>query len=468
MAHDSNNVDPPTFVDTAGRLPPLWDRRVIFFANLLSIFFENKEQTDVLNDQVGELDSYSARLIPLVNLLFRGSNNQLVVERPPDAALCRYLEQDLGLSLPRIVVLDHEEYLRWGQRVGDELNADPSEIFGAELSTVEGFFLDGYVTDDTLTRLAVSLGCPTVSTPIGSQEGNNKLLLHQFLAGVGLPTLDTAIAESADDISECARQLAQQGYSSAIVRSQIGASGIGMMRLASLHETDSLQQVPTYFFYEGPCLVQGWLAAGERGIQNIRSPSTQLFLDETTVYAFDMTEQILSVDSIHEGNESPPPYLDQLPNLRAETIRQAEVVGGWLHRTGYRGPASIDWLVVERGGQEGEAEVYVCEINARVTGATYPSVLAKHFHPSGAWLLRNLRLNVPITSTTLLQIFDSAGHLFHSGGRAGILPLNFNFGSDGLVHKGQFICIGDSTHQCHDLLRLAEQDLPGSWKVDRD
>lgn len=449
----------------------MWDRPVIFFANLLSIFFENKEQTDVLSDQVGELDSYSARLIPIVNLLFRGSGNQLVVERPPDEALCRYLQQDLGLSLPKIVVLNHDDYLLWGRRTSSEPDSDPREIFGGELPTGAGLCLDGYVTDETLNGVASKLGCPTISTVSGSHAGNNKLLLHQFLAHEGLPTLDSVIAESADEISECANQLAQRGYSSAIVRSQIGASGIGMIKLSCLQKSELLPHVPSYFFHEGPCLVQGWLAPGEHGIREIRSPSTQLFLDESTVYAFDMTEQILSSDSIHEGNESPPPYLSQLPNLRAETIRQAEKVGAWLHRTGYRGPASVDWLVVQRSKADGATvgmEVYVCEINARVTGATYPSVLAKHFHPSGAWLLRNLRLNVPTNSANLLQIFDSAGHLFHEGSRAGILPLNFNFGADGLVHKGQFICIGDNTDQCHHLLRLAEQDLPGRWKADRD
>ncbi|KAA1261544.1 [Butirosin acyl-carrier protein]--L-glutamate ligase [Rubripirellula obstinata] len=475
MVRQSNETAAPSFIDTAGRLPPMWDRRVIFFANLLSIFFENKEQTKVLSDQVGELDSYSARLIPLVNLLFRGCsggrNNHLVVERPPDPALCKYLENDLGLSLPELVVLDHNKYLQWGQRLRQESAADLSRIFGEEIDSSKSLCLDGYVTDETLTALASKIGCTTVSTMSGSHDGNNKLLLHRFLADQGLPTLDTVIAESADDISGCADQLSQRGYSSAIVRSQIGASGIGMVKLSGLGETECLPQVPDYFFYEGPCLVQGWLAAGEQGIQSLRSPSTQLFLDETTVYAFDMTEQILSDDSVHEGNESPPAYLDQLPDLRSETIAQAEIVGRWLHRTGYRGPASIDWLVVERSSVKGDVakmEVFVCEINARVTGATYPSILAKHFHPSGAWLLRNLRLGVPETSAALLQIFESAGHLFHADSHSGILPLNFNFGPDGLVHKGQFICIGDSTEQCHHLLHLAQQDLPGSWNADRD
>ena len=74
----------PRFIDTHGQLPLLWPRRVIFFANLLALFFGNEEQTRVLCKEVGELDSYSGRLIPVLNLLFSGTDNVLVVERLPD------------------------------------------------------------------------------------------------------------------------------------------------------------------------------------------------------------------------------------------------------------------------------------------------------------------------------------------------------------------------------------------------
>jgi hypothetical protein len=252
-----------------------------------------------------------------------------------------------------------------------------------------------------------------------------------------------------------------------VLRSQIGASGIGMFRLHDLDRPESFPEIPGYFFYEGPCLVQGWFEPGILGIRRLRSPSTQLFVNESHVYAFDMTEQILSRESIHQGNESPPAYFAEFPGLREETMRQAREVGRWLHGTGYRGTASIDWLIVEREGQA-QPDVFVCEVNARVTGATYPSLLARHFHPTGAWLLRNLRLRVPLCSEDLLQMFEIPGHLYRRGDRKGIIPLNVNFGADGLVHKGQFLCIGETTDECHRFLNLAEQDLPVHWDDDRD
>lgn len=461
------------FIDTQGRLPPLWPRPAIFFANLLSLFFGNADQTRVLSDEVGELDSYSNRLIPILNLLFAGPDNVLVVEREPDPDLCRYFDDQLGLSLPTICVLPHGDYLELGRK----LNEDPASTL-AELLTpghplaiavdrLSNHCLDGYVTDDILPRIADRLSCPTVSSMHASQAGNNKLLLHQFLVKAGLPTVPTVLAERPRDVADCAARLQAAGYTDAVVRAQVGASGVGMLKLRDLTQPGTLAKVPEYFFHEGPCLVQGWLGPGVNGVSEILSPSTQLFLDEEHVYAFDTTEQILSDHHVHEGNESPPPYLHEQPGIRAETMRQAELVGGWLHDTGYRGTASIDWLVVQRGPQSAW-EVYVCEINARVTGATYPSLLAKHFHPEGAWLLRNLRLSMPVAASRLLEIFASRNHLFHAGRRAGVLPLNFNFGKDGLVHKGQFICIGRDTEECHRFLTLAELDLPGGWISDRD
>ena len=105
--------------------------------------------------------------------------------------------------------------------------------------------------------------------------------------------------------------------------------------------------------------------------------------------------------------------------------------------------------------------------SSRVTGATYPSVLARHFMPEGAWLLRNLRFREPLEGEELLRRLDQSGDLFVPGqSEAGVMPVNFNFGRDGLVHKGQFLCLAHSSAGSHVLLGLAELDLP--CEPDRD
>jgi len=409
-------------------LPLFWDRRAVFVANLLGLFFGNDAETRALSDEVGEVDSYGGRLIPILNLLFQGGDNLLVLEREPDASLCDYFSGKLGLSLPRLEILSHQDYLEIGTHLQNGNGA--THPFLEKLVAHGSDWVDGYVTDEILARLARRLGKTTISTRQGSRQGNNKRLLHLFLEEQGLPVVPAEIAESHGEIAECLRRLERAGFSSAVVKAPIGASGIGMVKFDSLSTVSEIAgQVPEHFFFEGPCLVQGWLKPGELGVKRLRSPSVQLFLADDSVALYDLTEQILSKASVHEGNESPPPYLEEEPGLKEELLRQGGIAGQWLHRQGYRGTASADFLVVDF---EDRVEVYVCEINARVTGATYPSMLARHFMPDGAWLLRNLRFSRPLPGTDLCSRLSNTGYLFEAGREdGGIIPVNFNFGVRG-------------------------------------
>ncbi|MHC4308046.1 MAG: hypothetical protein ACYSR7_05430, partial [Planctomycetota bacterium] len=70
-----------------GQLPEFWDRNVTFFANMQSIFYDNHSELERLKQQVTGVETYGGRLIPIINLIFRGGNNMLVLERPPDQTL---------------------------------------------------------------------------------------------------------------------------------------------------------------------------------------------------------------------------------------------------------------------------------------------------------------------------------------------------------------------------------------------
>jgi hypothetical protein len=123
--------------------------------------------------------------------------------------------------------------------------------------------------------------------------------------------------------------------------------------------------------------------------------------------------------------------------------------------------------VAERAATS-DPRVWVCELNARVTGATYPSVLARHYLPEGAWLMRNLKFARPESGAHILQLLEKRGDLFHEGRTTGILPINLNTTSDGQVEKGQFLCLGATTAECHDQLLRAKKDLPLDWSYVRD
>ena len=422
---------------------------MIFFANLLSLFYGNETETEVLRQEVGALESYGGRLIPTINLLFAGPQNLLLLEREPEAYLMRYFQNDLGLTLPEMKTIPTE---RFSNSFLDSLRDYPAQ------------WMNGYVIDQGLNDLAASINKKTIGSFVGSHQGNNKLLLYQFLTTKGLPVFDTLMASKIDELPEVFDQLKKQGYQKVVVKSQIGASGIGMQKV-DLSQKEATQAVPEYLFFEGPCLVQGWLDNSLEGITVLGSPSVQLFVQEECVYLYDLTEQILNNESIHQGNVSPPPYEDQHPELMKELLRQAHAAAGWLYEQGYRGTASVDFHAALR---EGALEIRICEINARVTGATYPSVLARYFHPGGAWLMRNIRFAEGKSGGMVVKILKESELLYHPQKDQGILPINFNLDKNGNVIKGQFLFLGkqikDTEHLLEELTKI--ENLSGGY--DRD
>ena len=140
-------------------------------------------------------------------------------------------------------------------------------------------------------------------------------------------------------------------------------------------------------------------------------------------------------------------------------------MGRWLHGRGYRGTASVDFHVTLRHQL---AEVRVCEVNARVTGATYPALLARHFNPSGAWLMRNLRFDPSVSSSSILDSLTSADLLFQPGAPTGVIPINFNNLPDGTIAKGQFLCLAPNVDDAVQLLQRVQSLLPVSDHFDRD
>ena len=445
-----------------GQLPTFWDRDVIFFANMLSIFYDNHGELERLKQHVMGVETYGGRLIPIINLIFKGNNNLLVLEKPPDQTLIRYFQDDLGLSLPDIVILSHKVYdsliTHVNEMLHDEINPTVTTIHQHDAA-----WIDGFVSDNVLMNIAKALNKPTISSLEGSKRGNNKFLLHNHLSEKGFPVFDTIPAASPDDVHACISTLHKQGYKKAVVKAQIGASGIGMTSFPTT--SGNANSIPEHFFFEGPCMVQGWLDETVTNVRRLGSPSIQMFLNDSTVSLYDITEQILNADSVHEGNLAPPSYFCKKDLVYEELFRQAGSAGSWLLDQGYRGTASVDFLIVDN---RGNIEVRVCEINARITGATYPSVIARNFLPHDAWLMRNVRFARPLRDTSLLKMLDQAGYLYYPDMQEGVLPINFNLDENGGVQKGQFLCLGRVIDDCLNTLEQIESILPLRWYYDRD
>ena len=414
-----------------GSLPPARPGSVAYFANLSCMFFENEELTEELRAKVQSLSSYGGRLLPIISLLWSGENNLLAIERRPLDLIHQYFGSELGLALPRMITFDPHGTI-------------PAELTDAIRET-PGISLDGFVTDERIATIAQETGARLAGSPAGSRLGNNKLLLHRFLRESGEPVFESIEATAPAEVASAAREMARRGYRFAAAKSAIGASGIGLVKFP----TDAPPEIPESHFREGPCLIEGWLDSSVERISHIASPSVQMVITDDEVHLYDLTDQILGEDSVHEGNVSPPESFND-PSLEEELMRQAGVSGRWLHGQGYRGTASADFHLAFL--HSGEIEVRVCELNARVTGATYPSLLARHFQPEGSWLMRNLRLPVPAEGSRILENLDREGLLYRRGNPSGVLPINLNLDERELVSKGQFLFMARNPIQVHALI----------------
>jgi hypothetical protein len=439
-------------------MPALWSRRVIFAANFRSLFFGNQEETAELRERVGSLRSYGGRIVPILNLIYRGGDNLLLVETEPEACLLEYFRETLGLELPSIALLPPELLRRLG-------NAEPLQDFDqatvARVASHPAEWVDGVMVTDGLEQLAEQTSKQVANPARGSRLGNDKLRLHQALAAAGLPTFDTETADNPAAVAVCLQRLAGLGYQRAAVKSSIGASGVGIRRV----ELSEREEIPDYFFKSGPCMVQGWLDDSVDGARLIGSPSVQLFLTDQSVCLFDLTDQILGTDAGHEGNCSPPPSLVPWPGASEELYAQSAFAGRWLHQQEYRGPASIDFHLLER---DGKLEVRICEINARVTGASYPSLLARRFRPDAAWVMRNVSFKPAQSPTSVLESLRSAGLLFRPEMEEGLMPINFNVSGSALIGKAQILGLAANVERAEALFARMREAGAIPWAHGED
>jgi len=464
MARTVNLKAPPVRVHVRlGELPALWPGSAVFFADLYAIFYGEPEKTRQLEANVSGFFGYGGRLIPMLGLLYRGPDNLLLLQEPVDPAPLAYF-RDLGLDLPAIEVLDHHRYATFHE--GLEANPDLMDRIRAHPARR----LDGYVTDPPLERIARRLGKDLVNTYPQSREANDKIALERFLKDANLPVFDGGEAVPGRDLAARLRQLERLGYRRAVIRSSLGASGFGVatVDLGTGTATGRPGDLPAFLAHEERVLLQGWVEPGVRGVGRVTSPSVQFFIgDDITL--FDLTGQLLKDASIHEGNVAPPldlpTDLPDGPGLTAEVLAQSREVVRWVAGTGYRGTGSIDFLVFER---DGGWEVVVCEVNARVTGATYPSLLARRFLPGQAWLMRNVAFEPAFDCAWALDALEGAGLLFRPEDPEGVLPINFIRDERGHVVKAQLLFLAGRPQRCVELIGECVRLLPIRGGYERD
>lgn len=438
---------------TRGRLPTLWTGSALFFADLYAIFYGEPEKTRQLQTSVVGFYAYGGRLLPILNLLYGGGHNTLLLQEAPDPVMFDYFACRLGLNLPDVMVLDHHDH----DTFHDALAHNPQAM--DTLTQSKATYIDGYVTDPHLEALAEGLGKRVVNSTAQSKAANNKVALFRFLEADDLPRFDGGEVAPGAPLNAALSALKAQGYHRAVVRSAWGASGFGVavVPLDGQLIADSQADLPGHLLAEPTVLVQGWVEPGVLGIGQVSSPSVQFFIGDDHIALFDVTGQLLKDASIHQGNISPPNDFAAEPEVMDDIIHQATQVTRWVASSGYRGTGSIDYIIYRQGDQ---TQVRVCEVNARVTGATYPSLLAKRLRPGAAWLMRNFEFAPEIDCDDFLNSLDRPGYLYRPGMETGVLPINFIRNPHGKVVKCQLLFLAASPKKCQQLITPCLTALP--------
>jgi len=443
-----------------GEIPALWNHGAVFLANIDRIFYGDEDKTAHLRTNVTGFSSYGARMFPILGLLYQGQNLLLLNEKP-EKAMREYFATLPGLNLPETFALQAGDGGPSGPQSGNFSKlVEYVRVHSAEI-------LDGYVTDPELENLARATGKRLTNSFESSRTANDKILLTRQLHKEGLPSFDGGEVTPGPDLESLLARLKARGYRKAIVRSALGASGFGMA-IIDFSSPPQPEALPAFLFREARVLCQGWVEVGIQGVGRILSPSVQFFSGgPERVTLFDITEQLLSRQSVHEGNIVPPPDFPLVPGnpVFDELIRQAGIVCRWVAATGYRGTGSIDFLVYDQGGR---VVIKVCEVNARVTGATYPSLLARHFQPHGAWIMRNYTFEGCAHTHAFLNTLSARKLLFEPGREAGILPINVITDSGGYLRKAQILFLSPYPEDCRALSDQFPRVLPYGCVHDRD
>lgn len=455
MRNDRKMGGGPQVIVRLGKLPDCWPHSTVFLANLDCIFFGDPLKTAEISNNVKGFRAYGARLLPILGLLFRGDRNLLILQEIPPADLAAFFRDRLKLRLPEIAMIR----LPHGCGIGSlEIDAATMRRLAENAAEV----IDGYVTDSYLETLAGRIGKRSVNTQRSCRLANDKIELNRFLVQHGLPVFDGGETGSENELAAVLDELASHGYRKAAVRAAIGASGFGMQQI-DLH---AARRLSPSLAAEENLLVQGWIEEGQLGCQLLASPSVQFFCGEDgRVVLYDFTDQLLSNKSVHEGNMSPPISLAAEKEAREEILRQASMVAAWVAGLDYRGPGSIDFLIWRQAGM---LRVLVCEVNARVTGATYPSLLALHCNPGGAWLMRNMVFGPCLDVAAFLSFLEERGLLFLPGAGRGIIPLNIICAENGQIVKCQLLFLDSRPESCLTMMEDFPGILPASCRFERD
>ncbi|MEU7689922.1 ATP-grasp domain-containing protein [Microbispora hainanensis] len=305
-----------------------------------------------------------------LGILLAGPGDVLVVKHAPDEGYLRYLEEDLGVGLPEVLV---PESTTPDRSTAEDLLNSPRALDRLSLLGRRGAQLMPMGTSEHEEKLAVSAQVPLAVPDAATFERvNSKIYSRRITEELGLPAVPGWCCESLGELRDALAEAAGASKP-VVVKDAYGVSGKGLVVLDTPAKADRLLRI-----VERRAARTGddrLAVVVERWIPKRADLNYQITVDRRGDVRFDFVKQALTERGVHQGHLMPPELgADQHALLR----RAAAEVGGRLAADGFSGVAGIDAIVAE------DERVYpVLEINARLNMSTYQGGMTELFHQPG-------------------------------------------------------------------------------------
>ncbi|GAB3976126.1 ATP-grasp domain-containing protein [Actinoallomurus acanthiterrae] len=324
-----------------------------------------------------------------LGVLLAGPDDHIVAKYAPDPGYLRYLDGDLGIGLPAVLV---PERTAEGRSTAEDLLDSPRALDRLTRLGRRGTRLMPMGTSEYEEKLAVAaqvrLAVPDAAT---FESVNSKIYSRRVTEELGLPAVPGWCCETLGELRHALTQAAGvQGP--VVVKDAYGVSGKGLVVLDSVAKTDRLSRM-----LERRAARTGddrLALVVEHWIPRRFDLNYQITIDRRGDVRLDFVKQALTERGVHQGHLMPADLgADQHALLR----HAAAEVGGRLAADGFFGVAGIDAIVATDG------RLYpVLEINARFNMSTYQGGMTELFHRPGHIALAR---HYPVRSTAPI-VFD--------------------------------------------------------------
>ena len=294
-------------------------------------------------------------------------------------------------------------------------------------------FLMPYIESYDMGKLAGEIGAFLFRSADFTDWINNKSNYRKVLRELKLPLIP-GYQTNLEKAKRHFKELKKRGFKKVVLKKERSVSGFSVF--VTEKEEDFDQCLKDNLSEQKSFVLEGF-------IEDVRySPNFQYFITENNVEFIVATDQILEKDRVSYSGNLYPSFLIKKPAVLKTINEMSEKICGYLQTKRCFGLAGIDYIVTKQG------KVYSTEVNARINGSTFPSLIIEKLFGEDAnihWLFKTFHFK-PVSFENLFNKFK---YFIKKRGDFGVLPIGVDLLES--MGEGQFMIISRSSKELYDL-----------------